>query len=64
MVTAGVLAQMGAGAMKMTLDDLRAAIDAGHISHSRVGDRLFRGSTLVYARHPESPTGVHLWATF
>lgn len=44
----------------MTYDDLKAAIDAGRVSHTRAGDRLYRGSTLVYERHEGSPSGVQL----
>ena len=46
--------------MSMELDDLRAAIEEGRVSHTRAGDGLYRGSTLVYERRPESPSGVWL----
>ena len=44
----------------MGYDDLKAAIAAGRVSHARAGDRLYRGSTLVYEWSVESPSGVVL----
>lgn len=41
------------------IDTMRAALDAGTVSHTRLGDRLFRGLVLVYGRSAESPNAVH-----
>jgi len=42
-------------------DELAALISDGRVSHSRVGERLWRGMLLVYLRAHESPTGCLLW---
>lgn len=42
------------------IETLRAALNTGMVSHSRLGDRLFRGLVLVYGRSAESPTSVSL----
>ncbi len=43
--------------------EIQRAHDEGRIQHTRAGDRLMRDSILVYARCPESPTGVTLLTT-
>ena len=48
--------------MFISYEELAAAISEGRISHTRAGDRLYRGSTLVYERRADSPTGVMLLA--
>jgi hypothetical protein len=40
--------------------ELEAAIASPLFSHARAGDRLYRGATLIYHRHPTSPSGVVL----
>jgi hypothetical protein len=45
------------------LAELRDALAAGIVSHSRAGDRLSRGSVHVYRRESKSPTGVRLLVT-
>lgn len=40
---------------------LPALIDAGKVSHTRAGERLFRGATLIYLHDKQSPTGCTLW---
>ena len=44
----------------MDYEALKTAIDDGRVSHTRAGDRLYRGTTLVYERRDDSPTGVVL----
>lgn len=44
----------------MDYETLKTAIDEGRVSHTRAGDRLYRGSTLVYERRADSPSGVWL----
>lgn len=40
--------------------EMIAAIQDPAFSHSRAGDRLYRGYTLIYHHCPTSPSGVHL----
>ena len=44
----------------MDYETLYAAITGGLVSHTRAGDRLYRGSTLVYGHSQTSPSGVIL----
>jgi hypothetical protein len=44
----------------MDYGTLKEAIDAGRVSHTRAGDGLYRGSTLVYELRADSPSGVQL----
>lgn len=44
----------------MDYETLQTAIAEGRVSHTRAGDRLYRGSTLVYERCADSPSGVVL----
>jgi len=50
--------------MAKSLDDLRAAIAAGIITHSRARSWCRQNLIYVYQRNPESPTGVTLYETF
>lgn len=43
----------------MTYQELRDALAAGLVSHTRAGDRLHRGSVLVYTP-ADTPSGVVL----
>jgi hypothetical protein len=42
------------------LEQIDAAIRSPHFSHTRIGDRVFRGYTLIYHFDPASPSGVSL----
>jgi hypothetical protein len=43
-----------------TIQQIEAAVRSPNFAYGRAGDRLFRGMTMIYHRHPESPSGVLL----